>query len=97
MAGKFSTKTWSGMEQNKPEVKVQKDWELNHIGFVVRDPNQLTCYYRRIGIGAIGPEQWVQTPDGGRVKTCFVRIGSLEIEFLQPNRCRIRSWVILKA
>ena len=63
---------------------MDKEWRLNHLGFVVKDMGQVTGYYRKVGIGTVGPEQWIRTPDGGRVKSCFVKIGSLEIEFLQP-------------
>lgn len=61
-----------------------RDWKLNHLGFVVKDMDRVTSYYGKVGIGTVGPIQWIRTPDGGRVKTCFVKIGSLEIEFLQP-------------
>jgi len=61
-----------------------RDWKLNHLGFVVKDMDHVTRYYGKVGIGTVGPVQWLRTPDGGRVKTCFVKIGSLEIEFLQP-------------
>jgi methylmalonyl-CoA/ethylmalonyl-CoA epimerase len=63
---------------------MKKQWKLSHLGFVVKDMDQVTSYYERLGIGTVGPIQWIRTPDGGRVKTCFVKVGSLEIEFLQP-------------
>ena len=63
---------------------MEKKWKLSHLGFVVKDMDQVTSYYERLGIGTVGPIQRIRTPDGGRVKTCFVKVGSLEIEFLQP-------------
>ena len=63
---------------------MDRGWKLNHLGFVVKDMDQVTGYYGKVGIGTVGPIQWIRTPDGGRVKSCFVKIGSLEIEFLQP-------------
>jgi len=63
---------------------MEKNWQLNHLGFVVRDIQQARNYYERLGIATLGPERVMETQDGGEVKTCQVRIGPLEIEFLQP-------------
>jgi len=63
---------------------MQNQWKLNHLGFVVRDMRRAINHYERLGIATIGTERTIQTQDGGKVKACFVRIGSLEMEFLQP-------------
>lgn len=60
------------------------EWELNHVGFVVKDLDRAINYYEQLGICTIGPERVLQTPYGGRVNMRFIRIGSVEIEFLQP-------------
>ena len=36
---------------------MEKDWNLNHLGFVVRDMNRAMKYYEQLGIADIGPER----------------------------------------
>ena len=64
---------------------MEKDWNLNHLGFVVRDMNRAMKYYEQLGIADIGPEKVLQAYDGNQIKVRIVKIGSLLLEFFEPD------------
>lgn len=63
---------------------MKKDWELNHLGFVVKDMDKAMKHYGSLGIAEIGPEKIVEAYDGSKIKVRLVRIGSLMLEFFEP-------------
>ena len=63
---------------------MQKNWQINHLGFVVRDMDKAMNYYKKLGIAEIGPEKMMEAYDGSKIKVRFVKIGSLLLEFFEP-------------
>lgn len=59
-------------------------WELNHLGFVVKDMDRAMQYYTSLGIAEIGPEKIMEAFDGTKIKVRLVEIGSLMLEFFEP-------------
>jgi methylmalonyl-CoA/ethylmalonyl-CoA epimerase len=55
--------------------------KIDHIGIAVRDINEQINYYRNVlGLEVEGEET---VPDQG-IKTCFIKVGDIHIELLQP-------------
>lgn len=63
---------------------MKKDWELNHLGFVVKDMDRAMKHYGSLGIAEIGPEKIMEAFDGAKIKVRLVKIGSLMLEFFEP-------------
>ena len=63
---------------------MKKNWEVRHLGFIVKDLKAATQYYESLGIATIGPESIMDMPDGAKTKVCFTQIGSMVIVFMQP-------------
>lgn len=63
---------------------MKKDWELNHLGFVVKDMDRAMRHYESLGIADIGSRKIMEAYDGSKIKVQLVKIGSLMLEFFEP-------------
>jgi len=58
---------------------------MHHVGFIVKDMDRALEYYRCLGIDTTGPEFTLKVKSKkARIKIKSVRIGSVEMEFLEP-------------
>ena len=85
------------MEQQIPENMPFKGEDFHHVGVIVRDMDKTIQYLESIGIGPFGMmdgSKWVDIPFKGelhgkpaewKVKISTAKLGSTEIELLQPS------------
>jgi methylmalonyl-CoA/ethylmalonyl-CoA epimerase len=85
------------MEQLTPENTPFKEENYHHTGVIVRDMDKTIEYLESIGIGPfgmMGDQKWVDIPFKGElhgkpaewsVKISVARVGTCELELLQPS------------
>jgi methylmalonyl-CoA/ethylmalonyl-CoA epimerase len=61
-----------------------KDWQVRHLGFIVRDIEATTAYYLATGLATLGPSMTMETPERGRLKVQFLKVGPIEYELFEP-------------
>jgi len=61
-----------------------KDWQLRHVGIIVKDIAAAARYYESVGFLPLGPEIQLHGTAGTTLTAPFIDFGPTQLELIQP-------------